>query len=196
MAAMRRAGEVKGGGWCLGPVRVPEVSSTILISFIDNSGVSSPSLVNVCFLFPPELRIEGAALARMKRMACSCFFFFFFRRRRRRRVSFLLPFSFEEMIKELSGEEKKLNEIIMWNLIFFFLFNLKYSTRNLFIMMLNVERILLKFWEAKRGERGSRGGFPRMYGYVSRFLVDVSCGLVRSFFDGPAISRGGRTRCH
>lgn len=72
--------------------------------------------------------------------------FFFFFRRRRRRESFLLPFSFEEMIKELSGEEKKLNEIIMWNLIFFFfLFNLKYSTRNLFIMMLNVERILLKF---------------------------------------------------
>lgn len=118
-------------------------------------------------------------------------FLFFQRRRRRRRVSFLLPFSFEEMIKELSGEEKKLNEIIMWNLIFFFLFNLKYSTRNLFIMMLNVERILLKFWEAKRGERGSRGGFPRMYGYVSRFLVDVSCGLVRSFFDRASyFSRG------
>lgn len=48
--------------------------------------------------------------------------FLFFRRRRRRRESFLLPFSFEEMIKELSGEEKKLNEIIMWNLIFFFFF--------------------------------------------------------------------------
>lgn len=48
-------------------------------------------------------------------------FLFFFEEEEKERASFL-PFSFEEMIKELSGEEKKLNEIIMWNLIFFFSF--------------------------------------------------------------------------
>lgn len=38
-------------------------------------------------------------------------------------MSFLLPFSFEEMIKELSGEEKKLNGNynVEFNFFFFFL---------------------------------------------------------------------------
>lgn len=81
MAAMRRAGEVEGGGG--GPPRarawVPEVSSTILISFIDNSRVSTSSLlVNLCFLFPPELRIEGAALTRETNGLQLLLFFFFF----------------------------------------------------------------------------------------------------------------------
>lgn len=164
MAAMRRAGEVEGGGGEPPRARawVPEVSSTILISFIDNSRVSTSSLlVNLCFLFPPELRIEGAALTRETNGLQLLLFFFFFSLFRRRRLR-----NYQDREEERRSNE--LNYNVEFNLFFFFLIwnirrLLKFYQLQKFINDVVRHETLLKFWERNEGGRASRG-FPRMHG--------------------------------
>ena len=114
----------------------------------------------------------------------------FSKKKKRERESFLLPFFHSK--RWLRNYQEKRGEI-EWNYynvefnFSFLIWNIRSCSRNLFIMMLNVERIFIEILRTKmRGERErERGGFSRRISKNVRlrsFWSLLSSMFLRSFF--------------